>query len=220
MKRSLLAAALLAATATTALAASASNSVVLRTAGYWKAYYDPSNSGGKPMCGMVSMIDYTNGATGSFMVKYAPGGDLFVDVYKTSWAIPKDTAVPIFLQFDRSAPLTVTALGNPAETYSGSFVQWPIKDDFIKSFIDLFANANSMTLGFQQGSEKPWAINMSGSREVAESFRKCVTMLSQGPSQPYGSSSPSQPYGGAQPPQPSQPFGGSKPAPKANDGGI
>jgi opacity protein-like surface antigen len=111
MKRSLLAAVLLAATATTALAASVNSMVVLRTAGYWTAYYDPSNSGGKPMCGLMSRMEYKSGALGSFMVKYSKGDALFVHLYKSSWSIPEGTEIPVWLQLDTYGPLTATADG-------------------------------------------------------------------------------------------------------------
>jgi hypothetical protein len=85
--------------------------------------------------------------------------------------------------------------------------------------LDLFADANAMTMGFKEGSEPPWAINMRGSRETVDSFAKCVIALGQTPgtTQPFGSSKPS-----ATPANPSQPFGGSKPAtttPRPRDNG-
>jgi opacity protein-like surface antigen len=216
MKRFLLTAALLAATATTALASSANETVTLRNAGYWTSWYSPANSAGKAMCGMASTINYASGAKAMFMVKYS-GETVFVHVYKTSWTIPEGTKIPVWLQFDRAEPLTTTAAGSPGETVGG-YVEFTIKPDFTKDFLELFANANAMSIGFQQGSEKPWAVNMSGSREVAESFGKCSNMLRQSSTQPYGNSpSPSQPYGNA-PAKPSQPFKDRFPAPQ--DGGV
>ena len=216
MKRFLLTAALVAATATTALASSANETVPLRNAGYWTAWYSPANSDGKAMCGMGSTIDYANGAKGMFMVKYS-GERIFVHVYKSSWSIPAGTSIPVWLKFDRDEPLTTTAAGNPGENV-GSYVEFTIKPDFTKGFLELFANASTMSVGFQQGSEKPWAVNMRGSREVADAFSKCVVTLTPNSTQPYGNSaSPSQPYGNA-PAKPSQPFKDRFPAPQ--DGGV
>jgi hypothetical protein len=175
------------------------------------------------MCGMGSRINYTSGADGLFMVKFS-GDDVFVHIFKTSWKIPSGTKIPIWLKFDRGEPLTTTASGgSPEDGGIGGFVEFSIKPDFTKDFLGLFANANSMTLGFEQGSENPWAINMTGSREVAESFRKCSLELAQKPgsTQPYGNSGTTQPYGN-KPARPSQPFG-TQPTPKQqprDDGGI
>jgi hypothetical protein len=54
-----------------------------------------------------------------------------------------------------------------------------------KSFLERFASANSMTLGFSESSEKSWSLNMSGSREVTDEFSKWVMRLGQAaPTQP------------------------------------
>ena len=228
MKRTLLAAAMLAATASGALAASANETLTLRSAGYWSAYYDAANSGGQPMCGLLSRMDFKSGASGSFMVKYAPGGAVFVHLFKSSWAIPKGTRIPISLKFDNGEPLTTTAGGSPAISGSGGgFVEFEIKEDFTKDFLELFASANTLTVGFGSGSEPPWAVNMIGSRETVDAFGKCVaTLAARTPStQPYGSSGPTQPFGngGAQPfgntakPAPANP---ASPAVRKDNGGI
>ncbi len=81
--------------------------------------------------------------------------------------------------------------GHRSNASIGSFVELNLGAD--KSFLERFASANSMTLGF---SEKSWSLNMSGSREVTDEFSKCVVRLVQqgdaavrlagnGPTQPY-----------------------------------
>jgi hypothetical protein len=215
MKRSLLAAALLAATATTALAASTTNetpaattpAVTLRTAGLWTSWYSPANSEGQPMCGMGQKIhDYPTGANGSFVVKYAPGYDVFVQVFKSGWNIPENARIPISLQFDRVTPLTMTASGRRTAAGS-SYVNFEIKPDFVTDFLAMFANADAMTLAFTERSEKPWSLNMSGAREAIEAFTRCrYSLPARGTPQPSSNSGATQPYG-ATPAKPSQPFG-------------
>jgi hypothetical protein len=92
-------------------AASVDHTMTLRRAGYWTAWYDPSNQDGDPMCGMRTMIDHPGGATGAFFVKYVPGGDIFFQVFESNWRIPNGTTIPVSLIFDRGTPWTATARG-------------------------------------------------------------------------------------------------------------
>ena len=55
--------------------------------------------------------------------------------------------------------------GHRSNASIGSFVELNLGAD--KSFLERFASANSMTLGF---SEKSWSLNMSGSREMTDEF--------------------------------------------------
>ena len=88
LKRTLIAAALLAASATTAVAAS--DKLTLRTAGFWEAWYDPSNSDGQAMCGMrTDVSNKADTVVAGFLVKYVPGGHIFVHVFKDSRTIPQ-----------------------------------------------------------------------------------------------------------------------------------
>ncbi|MGY8679783.1 hypothetical protein Q2941_18585 [Bradyrhizobium sp. UFLA05-153] len=206
--------------ATAAQAASVDdNKTTLRTAGYWTAWYDPSNADGKPMCGMRQSLDASNGATGGVMIKYVPGGNIFVQIYKSNWAIPAGTDVPIYVQFDNGNQYPVTAGGSPAPSGAGlgSWIHFHIADSFSKSFIELFMTGNTMTVGFREGSERPWPVTLYGSSEVGEAFRKCALVLNERQpkaTQPYGTK-PTQPFSGGN----GATTNGAKPS-KRDDGGI
>lgn len=212
MKRSLFAAATALLMITSANAAPASDQLILRTAGYWTAFYDPRNSDGVEMCGMKT--DTTNGAV---MVKYA-GTGVFVQVFKSTWRIPNGTIVPVSLTFDKSDPWIADASGGTMDRSPGfGFVVFTIKAQGVGDFIREFGEAGTMTVGFTQGNEQPWTLRMSGSREVAASFSKCVTALAgRSSTQPHAGGSTTQPYGK---PAPSQPYGKPKQQP-VDDGGI
>ncbi len=62
--------------------------------------------------------------------------------------------------------------GHRSNASIGSFVELNLGAG--KSFLERFASANSMTLGFSESNEKSWSLNMSGSREVTDEFSKCV----------------------------------------------
>jgi len=86
--------------------------------------------------------------------------------------------------------------GHRSNASIGSFVELNLGAD--KSFLERFASANSMTLGF---SEKSWSLNMSGSREVTDEFSKCVVRLGQAAASSKGDAAvrlagngPTQPY--------------------------
>lgn len=210
MKRSLLAAALLAATATTAFAASASQEITLRKAGYWSATYYASNSDGNPMCAVKTQSNL-RGDIAIFMIKYETKSGTFVQIAKTSWNIPKDAEIAVTLTFDSASS---TAIGTPSPT--GKSIQSSISPDFEKDFLNLFASANRMELGFKSGNEKPWIFNMSGSREVSDAFAKCVAVLKERNTQPFSTNPETS--------QSTQPFGAkpavTNPAVQHDDGGI
>jgi hypothetical protein len=224
MKRSLLAAALLAATATTTLAASVpTKPLVLRTAGYWSASYSASNSEGLPMCVMQSDMDLRGGGNASLMFKYTPGGQLFAHVFKTGWQIPKDTVLSVALVFDGGEPwATKAARGSSWDSNTG-LIAFVIRNDSVQAFLTEFGEANSMKLQFTDGTERPWSFNMIGSKEVSLAFAECIVAISKPTStQPYGNSGArtkprsgptTQPFGA----QPNKPL--PVPGPK-DDGGI
>jgi hypothetical protein len=237
MKRSLLAAAAMVLMATTA------NAEDLKVSGNWKAFRETVD--GRPVCGMSSEVSRETG--GNFYLKYYYGDHYLTgQVIKSSWQFPdvnNAIDIPLTVGVDRNPILSGKAIGytQSIKWHDGKTYQMPTLEFVIqpeKTNIDGFLNdlslANKFWLRFDEGSEKPWVLDMTGSAAVAMVFRACTLELLRiskagdpPATQPYGQSQPTQPYGrGAAPSQPygnaqpSQPFGGSKPAAKANDGGI
>lgn len=221
MKRFLLAATATILTASAALAAAVpSLPKTLRTAGYWSAWYTPSNSEDRPMCGMSSDMDVRSGSA-SLMLKYTPGGQIFIHVFKSGWRIPDGTRIPVSLVFDTnsSVPWAVNAVGSMSSSGTG-LVAFVIRSDAALSFIREFGEANSMTLTFTQGSERPWSFNMIGSKEVSMAFAQCAAAIEPSSSQPYGSAGTTQPFGSPTPPsQATHPFGPAPTQPLSTGGG-
>jgi hypothetical protein len=183
----------------------------LQVSGYWKTFYTVANNG-TPLCGMQSDFGQPGAVEASLMVKYAKGDNYFiVHAFKNSWRIPRGVKIPLYLTFDNSPPYT--AIGTGIASNGHSFVQFEIATEFSKGFLDLFAAANAMTLGFSEGTEPPWTLNMTGSREAVASFARCVITIdppASSSTQPYGNGNrPTQPYGDGvitPKPVPTQPY--------------
>jgi hypothetical protein len=234
MKRSLLAA------AAALLFATAANAEDLKISGNWKAFRE--TIGGKPVCGMSSRLDGNSGS--NFYLKYYYGNHHITgQVIKNSWQFPPvDGSDPIQI------PLTVGVDGNPLLTGNaigftqsvkwtdGKTYQLPTLEFYITpektridQLLDDLSLANKLWLRFDEGSEKPWVLDMTGSAAVAMVFRSCTLELirisnagSPPATQPYAQSKPVQPYGSNA--APTQPYGKKRPAAKLpqprDDGGI
>jgi hypothetical protein len=185
--------------------------------GYWTTFYTTTHEG-DPMCVMKSNYKYrdSNQPDGSLMVKYVKDSRTFlVHAFKWSWRIPNGVQIPIYMTFDNSRPFTATATGVAAKGLN--YVAFAIAPEFSKDFLDLFAAANNMTLGFTEGSEPPWTANMSGSRESVSLFARCITAITgagaSSSTQPHGNG-PTQPYGGGA----TQPFSSAPSSPLKRGG--
>ncbi|MCK1516277.1 hypothetical protein IVB22_27965 [Bradyrhizobium sp. 190] len=225
MKRSIAAIIAASVLASTAPASATNDLRYLHRSGYWKTFVTTTHNG-TPLCGMQSDFGQNGIIEGTLMVKFIKGDQhVLVHVFKTSWRIPKDITIPVYMTFDNSQPFTATATG--MVTQSGlSYVEFGIASDFLLNFFRLFAGANRMTLGFSEGSEQPWTTGMIGSREAVGSFTNCITTVSPpatsstqphggGATQPYGRAPSTQPFGAK--PAPTQPA--SRPV-KRDDGSI
>ena len=55
--------------------------------------------------------------------------------------------------------------------------------------------ADKMTITFEQGDEKPWVVDMNGTREAGTAFTNAMEALcSNCGTQPYSTTKPTQPY--------------------------
>jgi hypothetical protein len=186
MKRSLLlatAAALLMATSP----ASAFRS--LYKGGAWQTYITTSDSDGKPLCGMSTS---GNGAT--LHVKYTSHAKLFIQIFQDGWSIPPGTAIPGYLIFDKSEKFP--AIGTGYKDKDGqSYVEFTIKSGTEIDFMGLVADADKLIVGFDQGTQNPYRVNMTGSRMAAKALGSCadfVDALETAP-QPFAKHAP-QPF--------------------------
>lgn len=200
---------------------------------------------GKPVCGMSSQLD----RSGNFYLKYYYGNrHVTGQVIKMSWQFPTEgndpIEIPLTVGVDRNPILAGNAIGftQSIKWTDGKTYQLPTLEFYvtpektsIDQFLDDLSLANKLWLRFDEGSEKPWVLDMTGSAAVAMVFRACTLELIRiskagdpSATQPYGRSKPTQPYGsnaaptqpyGSTPAQPSQPFVGSKPATSQRDNG-
>ena len=164
--------------------------------GYWTNYIGLADDK-SPMCTMLTSSPDGQGVT----IKYSSAMDrMWVQLYKKTWRIPSNTKISVEIGFDGgSFGVTDDGLGEPAGNLGGT-VSTGIAAAQITDFIGQVGLAKKMWFRFG-GTEAPWVVDMSGSREAASSFEACVARLKVSrPTQPYAS----QPQPNAAPP--SQPF--------------
>jgi hypothetical protein len=200
--------------AVTALALSAAIAVSGKNAeagdyarsGYWTNYYEPKSTSGQAVCGMRT----GTASNMSIHVKWFAGvKGIAIQTFKGNWRIPKGQKVKVNVGFDKTQVGTATATGDMiyGNTFQMGMLSFTIDTSFddIKEFLSEFMAANKMWVEFPEGSEKPWFIDMTGSRDAANAFFKCIQAVPV-PTQPYGSPEVSQPYGKQPAPAPTQPF--------------
>jgi hypothetical protein len=74
---------------------------------------------------------------------------------------------------------------------------WISDPDLAGRFMDDLMGADTMTVTFEQGDEKPWVANMQGTRETGTAFMEAVKTLCPScgkTTQPYDTAKPTQPY--------------------------
>ncbi len=183
--------------------------------GGWDVFKGTATDG-KQVCGIGS----TNPADGrAFSLRYALGADSVTFVAaKPSWSIPNDLHVPVVMQVGLNRPWSERAVGH------GDRLEWSMDRETVERFDQEFRRAESMTVTFPSGSERPWIVSLKGSAAASSAMGRCVTAMTQeaGATVPAkaGPQSPTQPFGAsaAAPGQPTQPAAAqptaAEPAPK------
>ena len=217
MKRSLLAAAAMLLLATTANATN--NAKILSRSGAWETYITTSDKG-NPLCGMQVF-----GSNSAMMIKYFVGSEMLIHIYKIGWRIPDGTKIPGYIRFDNGERVEVSGFGGKSTGQSGiSYVEFRIKVGAESEFLNEFGAANKMVIGFDEGTQLPFHVNMSGSRTAAGMFGKCMAYIdgkAADAPQPFAKPPTPQPFGQ----QPAQPFGNGSTQPvkkpgKRDDGSV
>jgi hypothetical protein len=80
-------------------------------------------------------------------VKYS-GSDVFLQLYKYGWSIPRDTKIPSWLQFDNSQRFPMIGYGDNHRNGMG-YVEYTVENGKEADFLSLFSDANRMILGFE-----------------------------------------------------------------------
>lgn len=188
--------------------------IVLEQKGTWTASYHPSNNDGVGMCSLNTNWRSNGSHVASFYMKYIPGRDIFVQLFKIGWAMPKGTPANVSLWFDNvhflTAKATAGAIGDGQR-----YLEFRIADADGTAFLKAFADAYNAKLSFPDGNEPAWDADMRGSRETTTAFKVCAAELHKRmakPTQPTGPQA-TQPTG----PQATQP---TQPMKKKDDAGI
>jgi len=187
MKRTLLAAAAVALLATSAQAVTPKTT--LSRSGVWETFIT-TNDNGVTICGMQ-----VNGRDSSLMVKYT-GEQIFIQIFKAGWKIPNGTKISGSFIYDRER-FPANGTGYVSDV-GHSYVEFKIKAGGEAEFIRQFTEANTMVVGFDQGTQRPFIVDMTGSRDAAVTFTGCAMHLDANakPSpQPFVKDDTPQPFG-------------------------
>ena len=186
MNRTLLAAGAVALLATSAQAVTPKTT--LSRSGVWETFIT-TNDNGVTICGMQ-----VNGRDSSLMVKYT-GEQIFIQIFKAGWKIPNGTKISGSFIYDRER-FPANGTGYVSDV-GHSYVEFMVKAGGEAEFIRQFTEANTMVVGFDQGTQRPFIVDMTGSRDAAVTFTRCAMHLDANakPSpQPFVKDTP-QPFG-------------------------
>lgn len=159
-------------------------------AGGWDEFRG-TGADGRQTCGIGS----TNPTDGrAFSLRFALGDSNITFIAdKPGWHIPSGTHIAVVMQVGLERPWTEQAMGD------GERVQWTMDRAVVPGFDAQFRAAQSMTVTFPAGSERPWVISLNGSTAASNAMGRCVTAMEQaappqaapppqGPTQPFGAS--------------------------------
>ena len=180
MKRALLTAAAVILLSTTAQAQR--NEI---TSGLW-TYAQSTN---RNICTMKTQMGDGNPHRGMVMVKYQRGGEgLFVQVTKNTWEFERGSQIRANLKFD-SVDHFVTGKSFPRRDNRDAYIEFQVKAEYTADFLELFGEANFLTINWPDGNEPDWNAAMEGSRDVATNFTECVRFFGGPvPADNYGTS--------------------------------
>lgn len=186
------------------LTTAAQAATTLYKRGAWETYITRATDN-RPMCGMK-----VEGRGTMLTIKYS-GDQIFLQMYKMGWSIPAETEIPGWLQFDNSQRFPMIGTGYMHRSGAG-YVEFTVKQGTEVEFLSLFGDADKMVLGFDQGTQVPFTVNMNGSRGAAQSFKGCVVAIDTPEPQPFAKPAPQLP----------QPFGKPpvQPTTKKDDGSV
>jgi len=160
--------------------------------GAWAAF-EGTDDGDNPVCGIIN-----SGVDRVLTIKrWASSSRLVVQIFETSWQIPKDTIVRVDVQVDEYGWWNAKAGSIPPDGLEFNF-----QDDRIEGFLRELALGQKIYIKFPEGSEPPWVGGLAGSAKMVFLLADCVSRM--GPKPP-----PTQPYGATQPyaPSVSLPYG-------------
>ena len=89
-------------------------------------------------------------------MKYA-GNEVFFQLYKLGWSIPKGTEIPGWLKLDNDR-FPMIGVGNTTEDTRTGYVEFSVKDSTETEFLNRLTDTKAMQIGFDQGTEKPFNV--------------------------------------------------------------
>lgn len=197
-------AALVAALLTSTVAMAAGNEpVMIAQSGPWKAFYTARNNDGVPACSASTMFPNGN----LLLVKWLSDMPTVIrlEMFADSWRIPNGTKLQVHVQFNRQY-FSGTATGYTTRSNTGLVVgllKGEDAKDIAYEFLEWFAGSTAMAISFPGGNEKPWQVDLTGSRAAATALLNCMAYVAKTwspPTQPHiGGGAGTQPHVGGPP---------------------
>jgi hypothetical protein len=170
--------------------------------------YKTTGDRGNPLCGMMAVARGGKGSAMTFNLKNMTpdddglhDGGLFFMIGKAGWKFPKGDGVevPLAIGFDDKPDEIVTATaGGYADDKMGPVVKFTVEErqeGQAQAFLEMLAHADTMWIKFKAGNEKPWTIDMRGTRGAVSALRHCFAKLpNTTATQPYSSAPDTQPF--------------------------
>jgi hypothetical protein len=168
--------------------AAASGETVLHQGPVWRTYITTNTDTGIPLCGMQ-----VNGNGSALILKYTTSGKMFMHIFKNGWSIPNGTKIAGYIAFDNSGQFPTVGAGYTKQ--GNSLVEFFVKEDTEIDFLNLFKQAKKMIIGFDEGTQPPLTVDMTGSAEAATVFASCSAQIDKlAAQQPFGKPNNQQPF--------------------------
>ena len=144
----------------------------------WLFHRDVTPSG-KSLCSLVTGPK-SGGVVKNLAIKQFGGSDhLNVTLYKDTWNIPRGTTVVTSVDFMDNEPLTLKAYGD------GKIVDIAIPKQDTHVFLSLVRDSSFLQVGFPNGSEPTWSVDLAGVTPSLKKFVECAVSLPRQNTQPF-----------------------------------
>jgi hypothetical protein len=116
----------------------------------------------------MMVLDSSSGRS-LYIKHYAQDDYLTVQIFKTSWNIKERTTLSVYARFDSTPAWTANAIGGH------NVVEWYIAGSSFAKFTKEFGESTILTVGFPQGTERPWTVYLTGTAAIVNVWKKCMS---------------------------------------------
>lgn len=134
---------------------------------------------GKSLCSMGTGPRSGSVVKNIVIKQFSGSNHLNITLYKDTWNIPRGTVVVTTIDFMDNKPITLKSYGD------GKIVDIEIPKEGTYVFLSLIRDSSFLQIGFPNGSEPTWSVNLSGSAPSLKEFAACSARLTKQNTQPF-----------------------------------